>query len=293
MQRLAFLLAAWLSLQTIAQQTEKADPPGPPPKTLNAKSAIHDDELRKMNKPDVVAMLQKRVSDAAFADMPLESFFNWLGERTGALVVVRWKTLEESGFTREMPVTFKAEGKRLWRVLWAMTNTVEGAPGERLAFEASGDSFLFSTHRDLMREMVTISYDVSPLLHPEVDFLPGNVEIPVRAIVKRAASAPPLPSPGDGPSVQPPRPVVSIGHTDPELMQIMELILNTVEPDSWEMNGMGGRATIFPYKRDRLIVRNSLYVHQLIGGFVKDRDAIREAKPAAAKESPKSDNTAE
>jgi hypothetical protein len=45
----------------------------------------------------------------------------------------------------------------------------------------------------------------------------------------------------------------------------MEFILNTVEPESWEVNGMGGKGTIFPYK-GKLIVRNSLHVHHILSG---------------------------
>ena len=50
---------------------------------------------------------------------------------------------------------------------------------------------------------------------------------------------------------------------DEALHEIMELVLNTVEPESWQVNGMSGKGTIFPY-HGHLIIRNSLHVHQIL-----------------------------
>lgn len=52
---------------------------------------------------------------------------------------------------------------------------------------------------------------------------------------------------------------------DEKLQEFMELILVTIEPESWQINGLGGEGMIFPYK-GKLIVRNNRHVHQLIGG---------------------------
>ncbi|RMF83456.1 MAG: hypothetical protein D6744_04610, partial [Planctomycetota bacterium] len=59
---------------------------------------------------------------------------------------------------------------------------------------------------------------------------------------------------------------------------ITDLILMSVEPESWAANGLGGRGTVFPYK-NRLVVYNSLYVHQIIGGLMRAAEAASASTP--------------
>jgi hypothetical protein len=47
------------------------------------------------------------------------------------------------------------------------------------------------------------------------------------------------------------------------LRELIALITTSLEPESWAANG--GSGTIVPF-RDRLIVRNSPFVHQQLGG---------------------------
>ncbi len=240
---------------------------------------------------DAVAWLDAVCDDAKFDEMPLENVLEWVGKKTGTMIVVRWSTLEDLGIRRDTPITVDARGRKLWRLLWAVSNQVKDKAGDALAYEAAGDSFLFSSHGDLTKEMVTKTYKVADWLHEEADFSmeydPKHgdfvpVEKRMHTKVKRLKPLLP-PTTAGGPSVQPASPIAEISHPHEDLMDLLELILNGVEPDSWEFNGQGGRGTIFPYKRDKLIIRNSLYVHQLVGGFLSDRDAVRELKRDAAK----------
>jgi hypothetical protein len=50
-----------------------------------------------------------------------------------------------------------------------------------------------------------------------------------------------------------------------EMDTLIDLIQNTVEPDTWAVNG--GRGQIYPFRR-LLIVYNSILVHQRLGGPV-------------------------
>ena len=50
------------------------------------------------------------------------------------------------------------------------------------------------------------------------------------------------------------------------VQELIEMIVDTVEPDSWVANG--GLGTIKAWRR-KVIVRNSLYVHQQLGGTLR------------------------
>ena len=73
------------------------------------------------------------------------------------------------------------------------------------------------------------------------------------------------------------------------MRDLLELILNTVEPQSWEINGAGGRATMTPLNNRAIVIRNSLYVHQMIGGLVRDTDLLEKARtrPLAGPRAPR------
>ena len=274
-----------------------------------------------------VRALMQPVESVRFDSTPLESVFTWIGEFSGAPVAVRWGTLEDAGLRRDTPITFAAENRRLWRVLWGVMNSTPLPIQEKLAYEAGIDGFLFSTHSDLSRKLVTIVYDVEDWLQPDVDFrapaiggppltfsftdfsvpLPigprfveprdgipddwtvqpdagwtreagggGGREIRHHTTVKRVRATPR----GDSERT------IGVAHEPfpesagvaPEMKDLLELILNTVEPQSWEINGAGGRATIAPFDNRKIVVRNSLYVHQMIGGFVRDPDLLMAAR---------------
>ena len=53
------------------------------------------------------------------------------------------------------------------------------------------------------------------------------------------------------------------------LEKLADLIKNTIEPESWDDNG--GRGTIRIFRRS-LVIRNSIEVHEKIGGPVYDED---------------------
>lgn len=279
-----------LPMQQAATATEPATQPTAKKATLAAGRAA-ENAAPPPKRGDAVGWLDAIVDDAKFDEVPLEQVLDWVGRKSGAMIVIRWSTLEDFGVRRDMPITVDARGRKLWRLLWAVSNQIKDKAGDALAFEAAGDAFLFSSHGDLTKEMVTKIYKVADWLQEEADFEVQYDEsrgefVPVeRRMHTKVKRLKPIivPSTSGVPSVQPASPITEISHPHEDLMDLLELILNSVEPDSWEFNGQGGRGTIFPYKRDKLIVRNSLYVHQLVGGFLSDRDAVRELKRSAAK----------
>ncbi len=236
---------------------------------------------RDQAKRNVQEILNARIPDVNFDATPLEEVMEWLQDYTEAIVYVRWAALEDFGITRETPITVEARNKRLSQILWVVMNEAAAESGVTLAYQASADLFLFSTHEDLSRSMVTRVYNVREII---VDvpyfFRHGLCKDPVgeEGIVKRTrvrrvwrdqgSRGGELGTELGTEAPEPPR--REITSEDEALQELTELILNTVEPETWEANGMGGKGTIFPYK-GKLVVRNSIYVHQILSDKLKPR----------------------
>lgn len=217
---------------------------------------------------DLREALNTRVPEVHFDHAPFEQVIDWVQEYTGAIVYVRWAVLEDAGILRDTPITVKARDRKLSQILWVIMNEAAGSSRVTLAYQASEDVLLLSTHKDLGGPMVTRVYELPdsavdvpkvPTLSEGGGFALGFKKVE-RTRVNRVGSAPQQ-SLGGGDIGGPRGPSAEITAEDERLHEFMELILCTVEPDSWEING--GEGQIFPYK-GRLVVRNSAYVHQLI-----------------------------
>lgn len=227
----------------------------------------------------IVALLDSRVPEVNFDKTPFEKVMEWVQDYTGALVCVRWRALEDAAVYPETPITLKARDKKLTDILWAIMNQVTAASGVTLAYEASADLFLFSTHRDLSSKMVTKVYDLTDLtigilqarLADFNSFDPSKAR-PYRTYIHRPPPPPPLTTQtSSGEVITLSRgPRAEITTDDEQLQELMELIQNTIAPDSWDV--YGGDGMIFPRPgQGKLVIRNSLYVHQMIGGAVRSK----------------------
>ena len=56
-----------------------------------------------------------------------------------------------------------------------------------------------------------------------------------------------------------------------EMQQLVDIIRQTIEPDSWRENG--GQGSILPYQQT-IIVRNTILVHQRLGGYLTEGDIV-------------------
>ncbi|MFQ5806316.1 MAG: hypothetical protein ACE5I3_07695, partial [Phycisphaerae bacterium] len=135
-----------------------------------------------------------------------------------------------------------------------------GGPDLKLAYRASGELLIVSTAEDLGREMVTIVYDVSDLL----------THIPRFADARRVD---PTGLGGAGLHRQGGQQSTDERERnqddDADIQKLVELIIQTVEPDSWTDNG--GLGTIQAF-RNVLVVWNNIRVHQALGGYVEESD---------------------
>lgn len=219
-------------------------------------------------------VLNSRVLQVAFVESDLESVLEWVSRYTGTTVLIRWNALEAAGISRDTPISLKARNLRMSQILWLIMNEIDA--GEKLAYRASGSLLVFSTHADLNREVVTKVYDVRDLL----------VRVPYWANMQSGRVVDGVTSRGFGRTeITQFRSGVRMWTDDDEgerwdnawdpgrseeMQELIDAIVATIEPDSWSVNGGPGFVTSF--RDGLLIVRNTVDVHQKIGGPLREED---------------------
>ncbi|RMF79456.1 MAG: hypothetical protein D6744_09130 [Planctomycetota bacterium] len=236
-------------------------------------------------RPPATVLLQTRLPEVVFTDAPLSDVVDALAELMNINVMVRWDRLETVGVDRDTPVTLRARNLRAEQVLWVVLNELDtdGAP---LAYRLDRDLLLVTTAEEFGEIMITKVYDVRDLLMDTESVRPSFSFGTTRQFVQ---SVQPVVAAG-AVGLQPVIGTVTSGGSlwggyDPfdqtfddirdeeppndgdaqarRMRQLIDAIVNGVEPDSWAVNG--GRGTIMPYG-GLLVIRNSPLVHQQIGG---------------------------
>lgn len=216
--------------------------------------------------PQTLKMLNQRIPEVAFQDTPFESVMEWVAEFARANVVVRWETLESNGVKRDKAVSLKVKNLTLSQVLWMIMNEAGGAD-LKLAYRASGNLIVLSTADDLNQEMVVKVYDVSDLLTTVPRFSAETSLDPSQSMSNQGqgGSSNLFQNNNNNDNNNNDRGGDS-GQTG-EMGMLILLIRDTIEPDTWRENG--GTGTIQAY-RSLLVVRNTLLVHQRIGGYMAE-----------------------
>lgn len=211
------------------------------------------------------ALLGQRIPEVSFEEAPFDQVMEWVSDYTRTNVVVRWQNLEDFGIERDKPITIRVRNLRLSQVLWMIMNEA-GGTDIKLAYRAAGNLLVMSTAEDLGQEMLVRVYDVSDLLVR----VPQFTEAPSIDLTQQTSGGG-----GGGTSVfseggeEDDDDDEEDGENDPQMDRLIDLIVQTVEPDSWVDNG--GLGTIQAFTR-QLVVRNNIKVHQALGGPVRDPD---------------------
>lgn len=224
-----------------------------------------------------LALLNKRIPEVSFEDLPLDQVIDWLQGYTGVNVVPHWQTLIDAGVPRDKPITIKVKNLRLSQVLWMIMNEAGGAD-IKLAYRASGNLLILSTAEDLGQELLVRVYEVADLLvvvqnfrsAPQIDIQQtrqqgGGGGGGGQSVFGGAGGGGGGGEDEDNQNTQRDQP----GAVNPEMQRLIELIQQTIHPDSWATNG--GTGTIQAW-RTQLVVRNNIRVHQELGGAVTDSD---------------------
>jgi len=246
-----------------------AQPAGPAPSTPRTQNT------------STVSILNQRVPEITFEDLSLEQVMTWLADFTHMNVNVRWQILADAGVDRDKPISIHARNLRLSQVLWLIMSEAAGTE-LKLAYRASGNLLVLSTAEDLDKEMVTKIYDVADLLIN----LPKATRQGAFNVTQGLGQSGQGGTGGGGgggagggmfgqgqgqQQQQQGRDAMGAGGAEQQLQQLVELIRQTVEPDTWRENGGSGTITAF---QKSIIVRNTLLVHQRLGGYVTESDVV-------------------
>lgn len=225
---------------------------------------------------NILAVLDQKMPEITFEDTAFEQVMDYLQELTGLNIVVRWPILEASNIEREKPITVNARNLRFSQILWMVMNEA-GGTDVKLAYRASGNLLVLSTQADLGQEMLVRVYDVNDLLArvprftsaPELDLTQasqnqgqggGGQNIFGGAGGGNQDDDDDEENQGGGANGQ---------DQDPDMQRLIDLIVQTIEPDSWQINSGTGGGTIQAFRR-QLVVRNNILVHQKLNGPVFD-----------------------
>ncbi len=232
---------------------------------------------RRGNELSTLKVLNQRLPEVAFRETPFEQVMDFITDLTKLNLVVRWQNIVDAGVPKDKPVSLQAKNLRLSQVLWLVMSEAGGSD-VKLAYRASGNLLVLSTEEDLNKEMVTKVYDVSDLL------------VRIRNSSREGAfdltqNMNNVGSQGGGGGTglfgnsnqqnqygNDNRDQYGAGAAQtPEMQQLVELIQQTVEPDTWTVNG--GLGTVHSFRGGLLVIRNTLLVHQRLGGYVREGEA--------------------
>jgi hypothetical protein len=225
--------------------------------------------------PSTLKYLNTRIAQVDFEMAELSAVIDWLSGLTDMQIVVRWQILEDAGIERDKPISMQVKNLRLSQVLWMIMDEAAG-PDLKLAYRASGNLLIISTAEDLGREMVVRVYDVSDLLIRAPHFR-GAPHMDLQNVQNMGSTGT-----GGGQSIfggsgsggssgrdDDDERRGERGEDNADIQELINLIIQTVEPDSWADNG--GLGTIQAF-RNLLVVRNNILVHQALGGYVEESD---------------------
>lgn len=228
------------------------------------------------------AKLVWRFREIRFDDMAIEEVFANIARTFDVNIIIRWNKLAEAGIERDSPVSLNAKNLRLSQVIWLLFNQFD-ATSAKLAYRADRDMILISTADDLGGAMIVRVYDIEDLVANRIARPTFSAErfhqvvtgVQPQVAAGAVAVAPITQNYGSGTYLN----SDDAGSDSPiddetggedgdaakqaRIQQLINVITTTVEPDSWAVNG--GRGTVLNF-RGVLVVRNTPFVHQQLGG---------------------------
>jgi hypothetical protein len=222
-----------------------------------------------LNPRTTLGLLNQRIPEVIFEDTPFNQVMEWLQETQQLNLVVRWEILTNAGIDRDKPITLKVKNVRLSQALWMIMNEA-GGPDLKLAYRASGNLLVVSTAENLGQEMVVRTYDVSDLLIRVERFYGPAIDLSQAGQQQgQGGGGQSLFQQGQDQNRDRDQNDRQGMGTSPEMDRLIDLITKTIEPESWASNNGNGTIQAF---RNTLVVRNSILVHQRLGGYLEEPD---------------------
>ncbi len=222
----------------------------------------------KMN--PVRQLLLRRIDRVEWEEAPLSDVVEWLkaqsAEGQHVNVVPKWRALEIESIDQDSVVTLQLNDTTVAQVLDEVLDQLSDL--DPLRYRAIDNKLKISTLSDFDRQLFTRIYDIQDIMF-EVRNFRGAPEIDLNQQQQGGGGG------GSG-GQQNVQSIFGSGgggggnddnddddEDDERETEIMEWIRATVNPDSWLENG--GLGTMDVFNRN-LVIRNSLSVHELLGG---------------------------
>lgn len=228
--------------------------------------ATHERQSLRIMEPEsqVQRWLNQNVELVSFDETSFENVIRWLRELPGDMnVIVKWHVLEVMGLDREAPVTLELRNVPLWKVLHFVLEQV--SPDAPLGYRGEDNVLTITTVEELNapRHFIIRAYPVTDLVRNFMN-VRSAPSISLSGLQQMtsggAAAGTSLFDDGDGEEGD--EALVD------RVQRVLDMLVNTVEPESWSQNGGRGTATAV---RHVIIVNNSIAVHEKIGGAVRMR----------------------
>lgn len=248
------------SISSLAQEPQR----GSDGKALTAANSANKGQA-------TLPQLELKIPEITFQDVPFEQVMEYIADYSKMNVVVRWEAVIAAGVSRDKNISLKVKNIKLSQVLWMVMNEAGGAD-VKLAYRAAGNLLILSTADDLGKEMIVKVYDVADIIQRVPSFTGPQIDVSQQQSGGQGGGGQNVFSGGQqggNNNQQDDQQNQQGGAVRPELQQLITLITTTVEPDSWEING--GKGTIQGFKNG-LVVRNTILVHQKLGGPIREDD---------------------
>ena len=205
--------------------------------------------------------IKQNVESVTFDETPFEDVIRWTRGRPGDMnVVVKWHVLEVLGVDRDAPVTLELKNVPLWKVLHFVLE--QASPDVPLGYCGEENVLPITLQEELNapRNFIIRAYPVTDLVRNfmNVHSAPSIRLSSLQQMTSGGGMASSVFTEGDGDEDDEP-----LGD---RVQRVLQMLLNTVEPESWSENGGQGTAMAV---RDVIIVNNSIEVHEKIGGAIR------------------------
>lgn len=200
---------------------------------------------------------------AAFAKNRLEDALAYVQDVSKVNMVIDWPALETAGITRDSSVEMNLADASVTSVLDRVAEVVSPDSANRAAVAVKDGTVRFSTKKALDRDTTTFVYEIRDLMVDIPDFTNAPVfdlATVLKGDTNDATGASPFAAkPGRGE-------MAMRKSADEKTRELVALITNTVDFDSWKENG-GEVGLIQPYQGS-LIVTTTPRVHRSIDGLL-------------------------
>ena len=217
-----------------------------------------------------ISLLNRPLPEVRFDAVALSDVIDFFHDVTGANLFVNWRALEAAGIQKTTPVTARLRDVKFSKALSTVLADAAGGSG-KLSYTVDEGVITISTMEDLNKNTITQVYDIRDLLviPPDVDEPPSfglqrrdsayRVDPRSSAISAAARPSGPFASPGGTPGTGSYPGAARAGvlpsnsqRTEELVREIMDLIKDTVDRDSWIDNG--GKVGSLRYLSGQLIV---------------------------------------